>query len=1281
MSIDDFDRFMTSRMPSFIAINYQRLLEVRKAQERVNQIVHVYELVLRFMTITLISQYLLEDRSRVNDADLNNLLLNRFPSDSLTLDVWQGIFFTTFEVYVGKAKLLFMPELYGLYWDDSNPRHERRETTIRAFERLTQVAVEIQAETDLPTDEAEWSNLATEITELLRIVLRALAFLGKYELIRVLGSNESSYWYELHQGMSITAASHSGSLSQRSALKGNDFYLRKEPDMFLALHPLLVFWRSEPDHHTLHAPATGIYDRLFYDEQMQYLLAQPFKTVLSSSDRLVKDFLLLLSTLDKLQGPGSKLTWLRLQEACTDVTYRRMATVRGKYRQELYLDRSKTHQEFERFLQSNKRCFVLIGKSGVGKSNFLLATGEELRLLHRDVCVLMYDGANVNVEKTMTGVIAQDVADYLRRPVQDLWSEVAEIDGIQERTVFLIVDAINENPGATKLLEQLNELTQSAWPWLKIVFTCRPETWRTIKRGVKLAEAFFYRGSNSAGVEVELEPFSYSDRMEDFTRQELPLAYAKYQREYNLQSPYESLSPDVRDTLREPLNLWMVAKTYANQAIPTALRMTELVENYLDALVDTGRLQEEDLELLVNRLVPLMIRERPYRNEITAADLTSGTQNLHLLVNSAQVRRDGRPINQSFINLLEADILVRQQQGREQKIAFKYERFYEYFVGREIVRLNTSQTNRLAYFVEMIKATETTPFLWGAVRDALVQEVRGHGTKTLGQLCFTENQRVKEMLVDVLLYIGRDEVDLVNSLLRQLMPPGRKTPELRKLRQVIHTPTPITDPRTRNAHKIAIEVASQLKLDWVLRTAALHTDPTMRALAVRFGYHLWKRNHVEGFDILEAVAEDAASGLVPNFMAFESVVGLSVIIFGEHYHDQAVLSRLHSIWRLMIGKLFRVRNGHTGRDVLQAIIRESVISFGITLVFRLFRELPDYNVVSYSKIEAFFHLGSDEKALYGRLVGYINTDEARSASQWERDYRAAMNVDNVLFMFVTLMGFIAEGCATSSSLLALLPFLSRLFEEARRDVRTYHALADIANIADNLLVCNPKVDELFDFFVYAVMTCQEYETQHPQVGRNRTSNAPETRYLGPYVFHQYRKTGEVRTQWFESRIQSALSRNDTLFFDLLISVELPFVAFERQEPRAALAALELIFKRGNSRIDQMIMTFLARLRVYYADEVDDFLEEQHAPDDFRLQVRTNEPVERVGDLVGQRSLFFIRDSVLLGSAELRSQLQLLFGAAADCKNTRMWMSFMIRHVVNLMYGGQVLHQRAVSKGR
>ena len=211
--------------------------------------------------------------------------------------------------------------------------------------------------------------------------------------------------------------------------------------------------------------------------------------------------------------------WEDLRDICKDITHRRMATVRRKYDKELYLQRNIVRQHVEAFLEDReKRGFILVGKSGVGKSNFLLALAEELHA-RSNVCVLMYDGANLPITSSaLTDIIGKDLKDLRlsRQPVQQVWEEIARIDGIGERQVVFCVDAVNENTRANDLLRQLDELVQSPWPWLKIIFSSRPETWRNIKHGVQLAEALYFREPQREELGVELEPFGYSEKMEPF---------------------------------------------------------------------------------------------------------------------------------------------------------------------------------------------------------------------------------------------------------------------------------------------------------------------------------------------------------------------------------------------------------------------------------------------------------------------------------------------------------------------------------------------------------------------------------------------------------------------------------------------------------------------------------------------------------------------------------------------------------------------------------------------
>ncbi len=775
----------------------------------------------------------------MSDPYLDTLLEQKFPH--LTADAWEKMLFTTLRAYEGHRDLFFMPELYDFYWGTSTSHRSERAEVKPPFDRLTQATLDLLTEHLLPQDEFGWQALAEKLLQHLHKILQSLSFIGEYDLIHVLTQDEHTYTFELHKGTQVVI--NQGVLPKRPRLTSGWFYLRAGTEEFLPLHPLLIFWEE-----TTEPTDTGVFDR-WIQERLKYLLATPGQ--IRFDEKRVRDFVKLIYLTiqeaaeehEQEKQKAETLIWVQLCDICKDITEHRLATVRGKYHRDLYLQRDTARQHVEAFLADRaKRGFVLVGKSGVGKSNFLLALAEDLQQSRDDICVLMYDGASLRIASSvLTDIISQDFSDLVvlsGHAVHHIWQEIAKINGIDERQVILCVDAVNENPEAKQLLQQLDELIRGPWPWLKVIFSSRPETWKEIKRGVKLAEVHYYQEPGTASVGIELEPFSYSEHMEPFTPQELPKVYSNYQREFHLQTPYEALTHQVRETLRDPLNLWLLASTYKGQAIPNSVKTSKLIEYYLKTRQVQTPLQREDVRFLEDRLVPLMMREKHYSNVITETELDAAGGALYDMVYSDQLLSDGRHMNQSFLRLCDVDILVLQEQGTEQRIGFKYERFYEYFAGKRILSLSETQPDR--FFLSLIEETTRKPFLWGAVRNALVEEAKKPGSEKILQLCKTPQQRVKEMMVSVLITLGVDDPEPVERILRKLLPQEKRATELQKIRQVVRKSAEASD--IVNARKIAIEVASNLSISWVLQAAALQADPTIRTVAVRYTYHLWKRN-------------------------------------------------------------------------------------------------------------------------------------------------------------------------------------------------------------------------------------------------------------------------------------------------------------------------------------------------------------------------------------------------------------------------------------------------------
>jgi hypothetical protein len=973
-----------------------------------------------------------------------------------------------------------------------------------------------------------------------------------------------------------------------------------------------------------------------------------------------------------------KLNWQDLRAICDAITENRMSTVRDKYSEELYLQRDHAHQTFMRFLEDpTKRGFVLVGGSGVGKSNFLLAAREELQS-REDVCVLMYDAASP-MEYPLMEIINEDFHERMGWTTQRLWEKIKSIDGIDRQLVLLCVDSLNEHKQPRKLLEQLNDLIQRPWPWLKVVIVSRPEAWQFIKREITLASALYAREEDGAPGAI-LESFNYSERLEPFSRQELPLVYARYQHINQVQTPYEDLSSRLRDIISDPFYLWLVTRAYENKTIPENLKTTTLIEKYLIALIGEDKLQGGDPEWLKNQLVPLMVSEGDYDRVITSEELDAAD---HALCKGLLDRADssGLPQLQSFRNLMDANILKREPHGLGFEISFKFDRFYDYFIGKRIFQISSVQADQYTYFLDIIERTQEIEqhFLWEAVRNTLVQEAEKPDIEIVLKLCRTPDQHIRTMMANVLITLGADTPQKVEGILKELVPAAQQVTGIKKVRQWLGKGTVDADRTTRNAGKIATEVASNLRIPWVLWTAALQSDSTIRTEAVRYAYMLWQRDQSKGFEILEYLTQNTVSGFLPNRDAFESCMGLSILIFFEHYQDRLVLARLQSIWREIIAKILRIRERSDGEEgVVRAFIRERIFSFVIKAAFQILHEFPDnINFIDVPALEAFFQRETTEKALYKNLTRYIDVQAGYSKEQMRSDFRTAGNSRDLLICLVANMGLIAHACYEP---LAFLPFLKELLEEAKCNPIATTRVADIAQVTENALAHHPMSEELFDFFVYTVKVCHEYYLRYPQALPGQLSKAPEAAYLGPYMLYQYQRTKTIKTEWLNALIQKALLHNNIPFFDLLLKVELPFVGLEWEQPQIALEALTLFFDDSNAidnaELHQMILLFLSRLRVHYSDDVDDFLEQQGVSEAIQLQVRTNEPVETIGELIGIRTLSFIRDNVVMGSASLRYHLIQILEKASDCTKIGAWFDYFIRDLINLIYGEEVLKQSA-----
>lgn len=233
--------------------------------------------------------------------------------------------------------------------------------------------------------------------------------------------------------------------------------------------------------------------------------------------------------------------------------------------------------DLDAFFQSGRAGIVLAGQSGAGKSSLMV-----------DAFLRRLEAGDLSMFLTGRLIQESSIADYLKK---DCFSRLTErdlkfpdFDAWLRRNnlrMTLFVDAVNEfsqTGGPLALLESLvNFAADSPLKQCRVVLSVRSEVWSQFRERMgdrPLRPDRFHAPSGDA---VHMTAFT-----EDARCREL---YGSYQRFFRLEpARYERLKPAVRDLVRQPFMMGLVAETYSNlgRAADQPVRTIPSDLNYFD---------------------------------------------------------------------------------------------------------------------------------------------------------------------------------------------------------------------------------------------------------------------------------------------------------------------------------------------------------------------------------------------------------------------------------------------------------------------------------------------------------------------------------------------------------------------------------------------------------------------------------------------------------------------------------------------------------------------------
>lgn len=1255
MTKNRFDDLILNFFPHPLARIYSTVQESKDWRNKVHESLRLFEFGLRYYTLLAASQYLYRTKG-VSDPKVDTNLLSFLQVGQKSLGPIQETLFSLLKAQQGQRDQFYIKEMYDWYWDTSYKPHRQKRGVGSAFNQLIELRNQIIHYKVIPQSEDEWKSYHFRIVDLLDNSLGTLAFLKHYKLVRVEELRHDVMVCKDFTGLTPDKSPIEIRIQDQEKIPRGGWLCisQLQPD-YLQVHPLIVFLQSD------NVEGSGDIALLENFDTREAVYIQPqigniqIVDVISDLINFVRG--VLEERLGKLIEYDT-LDWDSFCGASKIVTTQKTSLLQSKYDDGLYLQRQSIKDTFDDFLNSSKSALVLIGNSGIGKSSFLTSVIKEYTDGEK-YAIIAYDGANLDPIQALNQSIENDLGTLIRRRGI---GKVSILDDLPLRTkletkkVIILIDAINENGSPRDLLVNVNRfiIDHSRYNWIKLVITSRPQAWRMMKRGVKLADPYYYYSKGGLDPWVEMLPFSW---------QEVQKVYGNYQKKYDLQTGFDDLAPDIKANIRDPLFLQLVSRTWKGLRIPSRVSTFQVYQKYIDTLIEDGVLRATDLDFLELELMPNFISWNQYHPSIPRKDLqqvrTKDGRPLLELVENRDYAGD-TPINVSFVHLVDVGLLEQRGSPRDYEVRFKFERFFDYFVGKRLYEVVKGRNNNQSAYQALLQETLHNPWLWGGVKNALILELQSGQYELIKSLIHTEDSYLKDLIVVVLEEYGEEARSTVGELLLSILNNRKKSKGQKSLIDQI-------------AGKGAVEAAYRLNFVDVLEAGCFESDPAIRSVAIQQLWRYWReKGREDGFQSIRNIISKSTRLPRLSFDGLESAISISLLILFENSKDQEVTSQLRDIWKPLLQKiLLDTPTNNSFRKGMQSWVRNLLPVFASGLFTRLTRNTEEVKYwLNMREIQDFLELSDEQKLKCAKVLDYIDPDFGDLDEIFDSILDVAKTY-NVLAWYLLVCVFVPQA---SKKPVKMVPLMQKVYWELAKLDPVPPAIVlptDLFayGLDPELYGENPQWMDILGEMAWNYI--EKHDTKF-------TSRISSYQYLmaGVYFDNYYRITSKVESELQKKYLDHVLKSND---IELIRSYTRTFSvsAVLRIPPRIAMNLILPIVDYWKSlKQDDVLYSPLAEIlveaftivRSFKVSDVDDFMLENDIPVGLQQKIKAN-TIEKLGNILGIGGTRFAMDSFLANPLTGRRDLiKVIFTEALKTKSTKVWFEKLIKVIVNAVYG-------------
>jgi hypothetical protein len=470
--------------------------------------------------------------------------------------------------------------------------------------------------------EADWTKLANDYYPLLLEFLDHCAFLTDYSLCRFLGLANEGWWSvaELTGHREPATERTFEALTKLQPTTSDVFLANTRNNQILPLAPFAMVHPCADCAQR--AGANGPGEEIFLlngaeaDETsfigVRHLLRLADTSFLAFRERK-------RVSLRKTSTQDISQQILKDNAARATELFLRAQIRQGLYLPEIYIPRATLEHELDNFLSGNSTAFLLLGQSGIGKTNVLCNWAT--RIAANNVSVLLLSGATLDASALEDSLLSSLGLSG------SFGSLVEMLDTRNLGTLVIVVDDLNQHAHVSLILRQLHQLVcRYAGRKLKVVFSLRTSHFRQILDGLVdtrldpegnsfFSPTVFYTTlvDGAGGTRTTYQQILTKI---DSNNPELELMYEAYRklrtpagserlRQFCPLTLFSDLSRNVRDLISNPWYMRLVMELYDQREIPTRIFSTDLLREYCQRLI----FSREDTADLAQKLIDLMCEQ------------------------------------------------------------------------------------------------------------------------------------------------------------------------------------------------------------------------------------------------------------------------------------------------------------------------------------------------------------------------------------------------------------------------------------------------------------------------------------------------------------------------------------------------------------------------------------------------------------------------------------------------------------------------------------------------